>query len=88
MFTLLLNIIVLYFIQKYISANDLQIVNDVEEGNFSCIDNLVNWSIEENSKIIKTNWNCYDLINQVKSRLMYVALKTNISKGKLNEYVL
>jgi len=66
----------------------LQIVNDVEEGNYSCIDDLVNWSIDENSKIIKTNWNCYDLINQIKSRLMYVVLKMNISKGKLDKYVI
>ncbi|VVC40721.1 Hypothetical protein CINCED_3A013789 [Cinara cedri] len=74
-----------YFWQnRYVSSNNLQIINDVEEGNYSCIDNLVNWSIEENSKIIKTNWNCYDLINQIKSRMMYVALKTNISKGRLN----
>jgi hypothetical protein len=65
----------------------LQIVNDVEEGNYSCIDDLVNWSINENAKIIKTNWNCYDLINQIKSRLMYVVLKMNISKGKLDKYV-
>lgn len=68
-------------------ANDLQIINDVEEGNYSCIDNLVNWSITENKKILKTNWNCYDLINEIKSRVMYVALKTNITKGKLDEYV-
>uniref|UniRef100_A0A2S2R2K0 non-specific serine/threonine protein kinase n=1 Tax=Sipha flava TaxID=143950 RepID=A0A2S2R2K0_9HEMI len=75
-----------YFWQnRYISANDLQIINDVEEGNYSCIDNLVNWSIDENPKIIKTDWNCYDLTNQIKSRLMYVALKTNISKGTLDD---
>lgn len=67
------------------SANDLQIVNDVEEGNYSCIDNLVNWSIDENPKIIKTDWNCYDLTNQIKSRLMFVVLNTNILKGKLDE---
>lgn len=65
----------------------MQIINDVEEGNYSCIDDLVNWSIDENTKIIKTNWNCYDLINQIKSRLMYVVLKMNISKGKLDKYV-
>ncbi|CAI6351779.1 unnamed protein product [Macrosiphum euphorbiae] len=74
-----------YFWQnRYVSANNLQIVNDVEEGNYSCIDDLVNWSIDENAKIVKTNWNCYDLINQIKSRLMYVVLKMNISKGKLD----
>lgn len=36
---------------------------------------------------MKTNWNCYDLINEIKGRVMYVALKTNITKGKLDEYV-
>lgn len=65
----------------------MQIINDVEEGNYSSIDDLVNWSIDENAKIVKTNWNCYDLINQIKSRLMYVVLKMNTSKGKLDKYV-
>lgn len=64
----------------------MQIINDVEEGNYSGVDDLVNWSIDENAKIAKTNWNCYDLINQIKSRLMYVVLKMNISKGKLDKY--
>lgn len=82
-----LPIIVLFFIQRYISVDGLQIVNDVEEGNYCCVDNLADWSIDGNEKIIKTNWNVYDLINQIKSRLMYVALKTNTSKGKLDEYV-
>lgn len=67
---------------------ELQIVNDVEEGNYSSIDSLVNWAVDENTKIIKTSWNCYDLINQIKSRLMYVSLKTNVSKGKLDGYVM
>lgn len=83
-----LPIIVLFFIQRYISVDGLQIVNDVEEGNYCCVDNLADWSIDRNEKIIKTNWNVYDLINQIKSRLMYVALKTNMSKGKLDEYVI
>ncbi|XP_050421824.1 serine/threonine-protein kinase SMG1 [Adelges cooleyi] len=70
---------------RHISATSLQVINDLEEGNCDFINNLVNWDLNSTSKIIKTNWNCYDLINEIKSKLVYITLKANFSNGKLDE---
>lgn len=75
----------LVYFQRFLSKTSLQYINDLEDGNCDYIDSLENWNIEVQSKITKTNWNCFDLINEVRSKLVYISLKKNSSKGKLDE---
>ncbi|XP_050541278.1 serine/threonine-protein kinase SMG1 [Daktulosphaira vitifoliae] len=70
---------------RFLSKISLQFINDLEDGNCDYINSLENWDIDFQPKVIKTNWNCFDIINEVRSKLVYILLKTNIYKGKLDE---